>query len=787
MVDSLEESNSTFSQGRVEKVFRDLSDAQLDKKISSEGLYVCNPADFGYPHWETKSTLQIPAEKQDGVRLWCIALHSQLKHDLDSDLEILDSAYSEVFKCKFLARSQEASTKIVQATCGLLKRLPAVAPEMRRLSAPESYAKLPNKFFTHDSTPKWETLRVARYVNSNIICAALQVQMRMQHLQLSDLYLFANLTMVLLAWATKLSKTNPSQEWFLIKLFLWTSWQRMATLVHYDYLCEILGSGWDVSRFKRPLDGMRTIRELSGGADVDLASQLPPYMCKWAFRLLRADQHYVGQDLRRLLERFSLTFRNHAPRCMKPPTEPSKSCDGIRPAQCSRLSGLAVENQSAHTTTCKKPCSRLYWNKNSWTNVGGRAAVLINSNDDGMLWYCEASAETMAVSHVWSHGQGGRPENDPSNEGTGLNSCLHKRFSKIAQFNGCTSYWMDTPCIPSNHNLRRKAILEINHIFTWSKLTLICDRDLMMIDITKGDMMMMESVLATLLLCDWQVRAWTLLEGLRARRNIHILCKDDHIIGLNQLLEIVLHRGCIDIAVAFLSARHLLRAAQLATNYKGLVSTEEAASLLSHRHASRPGDEIVIWGLLSGDEVFQTAEDFWQSNNVDHISTAFLVSDIPRVSGIKGLSWAPSRPNLPLMLDSDPDTLLLPYETNKSCSGHVSKSGLEAEWLACLFKAKDRIRDWIAQKMPLKSNGQLEVIKRSTRLVTHDQEKYTWYALLQASDHHGQPEPHRRCLDEDIFVIVGSYDGKTWSWLGLLRMDKGVGLPTLNMKKFLIA
>ena len=784
MVDSLEESNSTFSQGRVEKIFRDLSDAQLGNK-SHEGLYVCNPADFGFPHWDSKSALLIPAERQDGVRLWCITLHSQLKHGLDSDLRILDSAYSKVFKCKFRARSQEAITKIVQAACGLLKRLPVVAPELQRLSAPESYAKLPNKFFTHDSTPMWESLRVARYVNCNIICAALQVQMRLYVTSSKDLYSIANLTMVLLAWATKLSNTNPSQEWFLIKIFLWTSWQRLATLLHYDYLRQILHEGWDVSRSDLPLDGIGTIRELSGDVDVDLASQLPPYICKWAFRLLRADKYHVGQDFRRLVERFSRTFRNHAPRCIKPPTAPPKSCDGIRPAQCSRLCGLAVENQSAHTTNCKKPCSRLYWDKNSWTDVGGKAAVLINSPDDGILRYCEASAQTMAVSHVWSHGQGGRPENDPYNEGTGLNSCLHKRYSEIAQSNGCTSYWMDTPCIPSNHNLRRKAILEINHIFTWSKFTLICDRDLMMIDITKGEILTMESVLATLLLCDWQVRAWTLLEGLRARRNIHILCKDDHIIGLKQLVDIVLHRGCIDIAVAFLSTRHLLGATQVATNYLGLVSTREGASLLSHRHATRPGDEIVIWSLLSGNDAVQTAEDFWQLNG--NISTGFLVSDIPRVSGIRGLSWAPSRPNLPLMLDSDPDKLLLPCEADDSYSGIVSKGGLQAEWLACIFKTKDGIRDWIAQKVPLISNRQLEVVKRSTRLATQNQKNYTWYALLQASDYHSQPVPHWRWLDENVFVIVGSYDRKTWTWLDLLRIEKGAALPDFHRKRFFIA
>lgn len=63
----------------------------------------------------------------------------------------------------------------------------------------------------------------------------------------------------------------------------------------------------------------------------------------------------------------------------------------------------------------------------------------------------------------------------------------------------------------------------------------------MMIDIIKREILIMELILATLLLCDWHVCAWTLLENLRARRNIYILCKDDHIIKLKQLMEIVLY------------------------------------------------------------------------------------------------------------------------------------------------------------------------------------------------------------------------------------------------------
>ena len=45
------------------------------------------------------------------------------------------------------------------------------------------------------------------------------------------------------------------------------------------------------------------------------------------------------------------------------------------------------------------------------------------------------------------------------------------------------SYWIDTACIPKDHQLRREAISQINEIFASSRLTLVCDLDLMAIDI----------------------------------------------------------------------------------------------------------------------------------------------------------------------------------------------------------------------------------------------------------------------------------------------------------------
>ena len=138
---------------------------------------------------------------------------------------------------------------------------------------------------------------------------------------------------------------------------------------------------------------------------------------------------------------------------------------------------MKIQDQSAHALPCRGGCPRLYWDRSSYESVTGGRAVSIAHSTGSKLRYCAASYSTMAVSHVWSHGQGGRPE-DPLEDGggTGFNSCLHRRYSSIAASRGCDSYWMDTPCIPQDHHLRSEAIREINTVFAQSRLTLVCDR-----------------------------------------------------------------------------------------------------------------------------------------------------------------------------------------------------------------------------------------------------------------------------------------------------------------------
>lgn len=157
--------------------------------------------------------------------------------------------------------------------------------------------------------------------------------------------------------------------------------------------------------------------------------------------------------------------------------ESDEPCDGQHSDHCQRFKGLKVVSQSAHDRKCtwqdesdgtigartslfaamccrkprNKPEPKSVWDEKSYRSIEGARAVSLAETDpqDGPIKFCKVSNKTLAISHVWSHGQGGRPE-------TGINRCLHARYVRIARNLDCDSYWIDTTCIPCEHELRKR-------------------------------------------------------------------------------------------------------------------------------------------------------------------------------------------------------------------------------------------------------------------------------------------------------------------------------------------
>lgn len=163
------------------------------------------------------------------------------------------------------------------------------------------------------------------------------------------------------------------------------------------------------------------------------------YMCNLAYQILHKSRSASLLDLRLFHMRFNDLFGGRPGRCYN-----SKACDGTSPAKCQRIQGAVVLDQSQHDVSCGNhaDCHLISWDDTSYTDLQGARAVSISLSNDSVqngIRYEEASTRTLAVSHVWSHGQGSRPEK-------GLNACLHRRYCKIARDFDCTSYWIDAAC-----------------------------------------------------------------------------------------------------------------------------------------------------------------------------------------------------------------------------------------------------------------------------------------------------------------------------------------------------
>jgi hypothetical protein len=708
----------------------------------------------------------------------------------------MDSICLQLIECHFpKALCADAA---VNKALEIMARLPSFPLRMR----PLILQRLGDKVYLIDPNAEvsWENLKVAKFLNSTTQCLALAIasttvlHVENQEPSLGPLPSLPDTLIELMDTASLLSASarmpNEVQAWSIVQAFFWATWQRCTMLI----LWYILGR-----QFEQGFNGFQreaySLRQFRGGQQFeDLADfpDMPQYMCKWAFRLMRSDRSALTLDFRRFFHAFSETFPNQEPRCVLNPQKGPQQCDGSAVDRCQRFKGMKIIDQSAHAPLCgldDEMCRPLYWNEESYKSVqGARAVALEEQLPDNLLRYCQASTTTLAVSHVWSHGQGGRPETHE----TGLNSCLHRRYCRIARDYGCTSYWLDTPCIPHERQLREHAISQINRIFAESRITLICDRDLMSIKVTDAPLPIStsEKIISTLLVCDWNVRAWTLLESMRGRKHIYILCKNDAIVSVREVLEIVYSKGCIDIAILTLTSQHLVPwriGDEDSGKEMDVIDIPEATAILSHRHASRPGDDIVIWSLMVSTEPFFTAKDFWEPKT-GILRSGYLMSDLPRLQDVPGRSWAPSRPQLAACVwTHDPFSLELKqhpgrvYDGVGSTWGVITDSGLRTAWHA--YEHTQRREASLGDD----TMGALNVDRILCDIVQQ-------YNIQERVIILAYPGPHGPIQHEDnrtiyvghlggpLYAVISSDDETAWKWIGLYEWPSNVEGPAFKSK-----
>ena len=809
--------------------------------VWERSFYHFDEDDFMEGHRRNQTEALLQTSERDKCQALCEELFTRL-HIAEGYLENVDQALSNALQRPFYHDRTGVPQVILNHAASFISRLPPTASPSPIPPCFEQDAKSLRHYFASTPTtgssgtaPTWENLNAASFVSSLVIQVALLVAVikdagrNTRGKWASDLAgkveagdrlqtiinTLAKLTDVASKQSEAATDVHAKQKWFIAKVFLWTSWQRtMSLFLWWSLDLHLFGdSPHDLFILGRldPRSPSTVGSETSYGRGDPLRA---PYMCSWAFELLRTNKLSGALDFRRFHQRFTTQFGRLPARCLK---SDMRACDGRSPYTCTRFVGAKIQNQSMHDLDycAGDSCVKLVWDEESYRAASGGRAVSLTRTDTKYLRYVSASQRTLAVSHVWSHGQGGRPE-------TGFNTCLHLRYARIARAAGCDSYWMDTPCIPQDHQLRREAILQINSVFMICKVTLVCDRDLMVIDVSTPTIEISESILVTILVCDWNLRAWTMLEAFKAYRNIHVLCKDNQITSLAENLARVHLEGSIDVGVTFLAADHLIPRSHR-SHWYNLIETEaeanmggdpgatnsensqdereagwsayrslhidKAGTFLNHRHASRPGDEIVIWSLLCTDKVFDRAEDLWAAFVGWKLNTIFLISSAPRIQNCKGLSWAPIRPNPPPLLDGSPpieDYCIA--QDMQSEQAAISKEGLRGKWFVSQFQA-------LRHKSGARESGSIGSPPDSKRQCLKITEIYLgshkWGALLQAATMRpGNPSPIQYTGPSSgrVVAVVASDDCSSWVWRGVYTWNVDLEpLPGFVLQEILIA
>ncbi|KAI4265066.1 MAG: hypothetical protein L6R38_009674, partial [Xanthoria sp. 2 TBL-2021] len=287
----------------------------------------------------------------------------------------------------------------------------------------------------------------------------------------------------------------------------------------------------------------------------------------------------------------------------------------------------------------------------------------------------------------------------------------------------------------------------------------------MTIDVSNPTTETYEAILATLLVCDWGIRAWTLLEAMRGRFGLYILCRDNCVVHLEHVLKCVTREGRIDLITLFLGRSYLFPPMDLtdfeifgvniageneSKTAKGFLSIGEAAALLSHRHATQAGDDLFIWSLMIDDFENESPVEMWKRQVGKKIPTGFLISSAQRVQGYRGLGWAPYLPVvLPQTKQSNANGRSYPaYDGGETSRGTIDREGLRAKWL--VYEISDDFHSSKAYKQHLSQylGG------------------FKWGALLQVMPCSGPRNiavPYRGALGA-VVVVCGSHDKITWEW-----------------------
>lgn len=319
----------------------------------------------------------------------------------------LDATFSKIFRFKF--EPLEYSQTIIEQACSLLERMPARPPELIDIptAMPLEYRASSVADNARRDVRLWEQLQATTYVSDTVLRTTLSAVMRRNANPslLSMINIIATLLEIVSELAPTITDERTTWRSFIIRVFLWTTWQRCQLIYfHVAATAAVIRGSLDGKIGKLALRGTM----LLPGTTIHETSQQcaglgkPAYMCGWNFELLRTNPVCIGADFRRFHQRYNAAFSNYSARCL---VGQSNACKGDSPYSCQRFHGRVIEDQSAHDQSCSGDCRKLIWDDLSYCSLSGARAVCLTQSDcsaDDSILYCNASDQTLAISHVWS-------------------------------------------------------------------------------------------------------------------------------------------------------------------------------------------------------------------------------------------------------------------------------------------------------------------------------------------------------------------------------------------------
>lgn len=418
-IDSLSRGSDTFTPDRLDiilknerisydhrtnvgtRIYRNVIYASPEKSCQIDtGYFQFEQVDGGLRCYSDEAT-KIRAEE------FCRQLYGH-----DSSVPIaaidLDAKLSKVFRFKF--EPLKDSQTIIQQACDLVERMPARPLELNDIptTIPLEYHVSSVVKNVQIDSPLWEQLQATTYVSSTVLRAALGAVLDPSGTQASLMDII-NIIAKLLETVSQLTPTGTDVKttWrsFIVRAFLWTTWQR-CLLIYFQQAARdalIEGSldgkkGELTLRGTMPSPGV-TIHEMSKQC-AGLGKSA--YICGWNFELLRSNPVCIGADFRGFHQRYNAAFGSYSARCF---AGQSHACKGDSPRKCQRFHGMVIEDQSAHDQSCSRDCRRLIWAESSYRILSGSRAVRLMESDGSAcesIQYCNASDQTLAISHVWS-------------------------------------------------------------------------------------------------------------------------------------------------------------------------------------------------------------------------------------------------------------------------------------------------------------------------------------------------------------------------------------------------